>query len=287
MSERPITRTLPGRHPWRVTVLRAGGFRLDGGGMFGIIPRTFWSTWIVPDESNRIGLSCNCMLLDDGSRKVLVETGCGDKWTPKDRAIYQMEVRTVVDALAEHGVSPDDIDDVVVTHLHFDHAAGLTRVASDGSLVRTFPRARVHVQRREWDDALANRSTMTKTYLPTHLEPIRSVVVLLDGACEPLPGIAVRPLIGHTWGQQGVFVRTPEGVTVFPADLIPTVHHIHPSASMGYDMLPYENMLNKRDFLAEATGEGWVLVLDHEPATPIVRAVPDSADASRTILTPL
>mgnify|MGYP003863548595 CR=1 FL=1 len=255
--------------------------------MFGLIPRTFWSTWILPDDHNRIGLSCNCMLLQDGSRTVLVESGYGDKWSTKDREIYALESRTVVDALAEQNVAVDDVDDVIVSHLHFDHAAGLTSNAPDGSSVRTFPRARIHVQRREWLDALDNRSTMTKTYLPSHLLPIRDAMTLHDGAVQMLPGIAVRPLIGHTWGQQGVFVRTPDGVTVFPADLLPTVHHAHLSASMGYDMLPYENMINKREFLAEALGEGWTLVLDHDPATPVVRAAADPKDSSRIRLVPV
>lgn len=273
-------RPLPGHHAWRVTPLRAGAFRLDGGGMFGLIPKTIWSTWTAADESNRIALACNCLLLEDGSRRVLVETGFGDKWSEKDRGIYALERRTVVDALAERGVGPSSIDHVVVTHLHFDHAAGLTRQADD-AIGPTFPNAEIVVQRREWDDAVANRSTMTRTYLRSHLDPIRERIRPVDGSGEVLPGIAVRPLVGHTWGQQGILIRTVEGITAFPADLVPTSHHVHLAASMGYDVLPYENMLNKREFLAEAAGEGWTVVLDHEPETPVVRVVKDARDADR------
>jgi glyoxylase-like metal-dependent hydrolase (beta-lactamase superfamily II) len=256
--------------------------------MFGLIPKTFWSTWIPADESNRIGLACNCLLLEDGSTRVLIETGYGSKWNAKDRGIYVLEERTVVDALAERGVEPAMIDHVIVTHLHFDHAAGLTQLGpSPGSIEATFPRADILVQRREWEDAIENRSTMTRTYLRTHLDPVRDRLRLLDGAGEVLPGIAVRPLVGHTWGQQGIFIRTAEGITVFPADLLPTVHHVHLSANMGYDVLPYDNMLNKRAFLAEAADEGWTLVLDHEPSTPSVRVVRESDDASRFRLEPL
>lgn len=278
---------LPGRHQWRVTPLRAGGFRLDGGGMFGLIPKTFWSTWIPADESNRIGLACNCLLLEDGTRRVLVETGYGAKWSAKDRGIYLLEERTVVDALAERGVTPSMIDHVIVSHLHFDHAAGLTQLAADGGVEPTFPRATILVQRREWEDALANRSTMTKTYLRTHLDPIRERLTLLDGPGEPLPGIAVRPLPGHTWGQQGILIRGGAGIVAFPADLIPTMHHVHLSASMGYDVLPYENMLNKRAFLAEAASEGWTIALDHDPVAPLVRAVAEAPDMSRFRLEPV
>lgn len=264
---------LPSMHGYRVRVLRAGRFRLDGGGMFGLIPRTMWSSWTEPDASNRIGLAANCLLLEDGSRRVLVETGYGDKWSDRDRAIYELERRTVVDALAEVGVAPESIDAVVVTHLHFDHAAGLTRLGAAGPEL-VFPRAEILVQRGEWEDALANRSTMTRTYLRDHLEPIRGRVRLLEGAVEPLPGIAVRPLVGHTWGQQGVFVRDEAGgIVAFPADMMPTIHHAHPSSSMAYDMLPYDTMLSKRAFLAEAAEEGYRIVLDHDPTAPEVRAL--------------
>lgn len=250
--------------------------------MFGLIPKTIWSGWTASDELNRIGLQCNCLLLDDGSMKVLVETGFGNKWSPKDRAIYALEDRTVVTALGEVGVEPAEIRHVIVTHLHFDHAAGLTS-ERNGSIGLTFPNADVRVQRREWEDALANRSTMTKTYLRSHLDPIADRVRPLDDSGEILPGIAVRPLPGHTWGQQGVFVRTTDGLTVFPADLLPTIHHVHLSANMGYDVLPYENMVRKRDFLAEASGEGWTLVLDHEPNTPVVRVQREDGDRYRLV----
>ena len=186
----------------------------------------------------------------------------------------------MVDALAERGVRPESIDHVVVTHLHFDHAAGLTRQDGDG-IGLTFPSAEIVVQRREWEDAIANRSTMTRTYLRSHLDPIRERIRPVEGSGEVLPGVAVRPLVGHTWGQQGILIRTTEGITAFPADLVPTAHHIHLAANMGYDVLPYENMLNKREFLAEAAGEGWMIVLDHEPLTPVVRVVKDAQDADR------
>lgn len=245
--------------------------------MFGLIPKTIWSGWTPADELNRIELHCNCLLLEDGAKRVLVETGYGDKWAAKDTAIYSFDARTVADALRERGVEPESIDHVVVTHLHFDHAAGLTTTAGGGDPRLVFPRADILVQRREWDDAVANRSTMTRTYLRSHLDPIRERVRALDGPCEPLPGIAVRPMVGHTWGQQAVLVRGTEGITVFPADLLPTVHHVHLAANMGYDVLPYENMLNKRSFLAEAAGEGWTVVLDHEPRTPTVRVIREAS----------
>lgn len=285
---------------WRV--LRAGGFWLDGGGMFGLIPRTMWSAWAAPDALNRIPLAMNAVLLElpgelgagaaggagvsvdvsagasTGAQptRVLVETGAGGKWSAKERAMYDFaaqpdgSVRTIEHALAEVGVTPESIAHVVVTHLHFDHAGGLTRQRGD-ALECVFANAAVHVQRREWDDALANRSTMTRTYLRSHLDPIADRVVLHDGESEVVPGVRVRPIAGHTWGQQGVVWTDTQGTLCYPADLLPTVHHSHPAASLGYDMEPYETMLTKRALLAEAEREGWRLVLDHEPGPCVVR----------------
>lgn len=312
---------------WRV--LRAGGFLLDGGGMFGLIPRTMWSKWVAPDALNRIPLAMNCVLLERpvaaagappsaagappsaASRtpspaavpeRILIETGAGSKWTDKERAMYEFArepsgaVRTVEHALAEIGVDPATIAHVVVTHLHFDHAGGLTRWASSATAAPAsthastpaathaathttyppidlvFPNARVHVQRREWLDALANKSTMTRTYLRTHLDPMADRVVLHDGDSEVVPGVRVLPLLGHTWGQQGVVWADEHGTLCYPADVLPTVHHAHPAASLGYDMLPYDTMLTKRALLARAEAEDWRLVLDHEPGECVVRA---------------
>jgi glyoxylase-like metal-dependent hydrolase (beta-lactamase superfamily II) len=274
------------RHQWSLTVLRAGSFRLDGGGMFGIIPKVLWSRWVEPDAANRIGLQTNCLLLRDGSRNVLVETGCGDKWSDRDRAQFAMERRTVLDALAEVGVSPDRIDAVIVTHLHFDHAAGLTRM-DDGNPVATFPNAEVLVQRQEWLDAVANRSTMSKTYFPSTVEPIADHVRLLDGDGEALPGIRVELLPGHTWGMQGVRFRDDHGEIAFPGDLIPTRLHAHPSVTLAYDVLPHESMVRRRTFLAKAEAEGTRLVLDHEPGAPTVRVARDPEDPSRYALVPV
>ena len=267
-------------------MLRAGGLRLDGGGMFGIIPKAMWSEWTEPDERNRIGLATNCLLLEQGSRRVLVETGCGDKWTARSRSMYGLDGRTILDALREEDVDPDSIDTVVTTHLHFDHAGGLTTwdgadpnemIASGTSPRPVFRNAEVVVQRREWEDAIANRSTMTRTYLRSHLDPIADRVRLIDGEEEVLPGVRVEPLIGHTWGMQGVFIEVENGGLVFPGDLMPTIHHAHPSASLAYDMLPYESMRTKLGFLPRAAEHGWTVVLDHEPDRPVVRVVEEAS----------
>jgi glyoxylase-like metal-dependent hydrolase (beta-lactamase superfamily II) len=267
----------------RVLPLRTGSFRLDGGGMFGLIPKTMWSRWTPADDLNRIPLATRSLLVESRDGLVLVEAGYGDKWTDRERAMYELERRTAVDALAEVGVAPGDIAHVVLTHLHFDHAAGLTRVGAGGAPERVFPKARVHVQRQEWLDALANKSTMTKTYFRSHLDPVAECVELHDGACAPLAGIELLPTPGHTWGHQSVLVHAPGGAILYPGDACPTVHHAHPAASLGYDMLAYDAMLAKREILGRALREGWRVALDHDPDHAIVRAV---ADGDRVALAP-
>jgi len=270
---------------WRWQLLRAGAFRLDGGAMFGVVPKALWSRVAPADEQNRIALQTNCLLLEREGTRVLVETGYGGKWSEKDRAIFAMEPRTVVDALAEVGVAPSDIDHVVVTHLHFDHAAGLTALGEDGATpAPVFPRARIVVQRLEWDDACANKSTMTATYLKSHLTPIADRVRLVDGEAEVLPGIHVFPVPGHTWGQQAVRFDDGDGPVCFPGDVVPTRNHAGLAFNMAYDQLPYQNLLTKQDLFARARAEGWRLVLDHEPDAPVVRVIEDVARPGREAL---
>jgi glyoxylase-like metal-dependent hydrolase (beta-lactamase superfamily II) len=260
---------------WSWRLLRAGSFRLDGGSMFGIVPKALWSKLTTPDDRNRIDLQTNCLLLDDGSRKVLIETGYGDKWSDKDRDIFRLEDRTILDALREIDVAPEAIGHIIVTHLHFDHAGGLTHLNPSGEADSSFAGASIFVQKTEWDDALANRTTMKKTYLRNHLDPIADQVRLIEGEAEILPGLQVWPMIGHTWGHQAVRFRDGAGVVCFAGDVMPTANHAGSAFNMGYDMLPWENMLSKRVLLKQAAEEKWRLVIGHEVGNPVVRITPE------------
>jgi len=271
---------------WQWRLLRAGSFRLDGGSMFGVVPKALWSRLVNVDEANRIPLQTNCLLLQAGGRNVVVETGYGDKWSDKERGIYALERRTIVDALGEQQVDPLGIDTVIVTHLHFDHAGGLTRLDEAGALVPTFPNAEVIVQRTEWTDARANKSTMPRTYLRSHLDPVADRVRLIDGEAEVLPGITVWPMVGHTWGQQAVRFSDAQGTVCFPGDVMPTAAHAGPAFNMAYDMLPYENMLSKTVLLERARDQGWRIAIDHEPGDAVVR-VEDDADRGGFALRPI
>jgi glyoxylase-like metal-dependent hydrolase (beta-lactamase superfamily II) len=257
-------------------LLRNGGFKLDAGAMFGLIPRVVWTRWLEPDAENRMPLQQNCLLLEGHGRRVIVEVGIGDKFGAKEREMYAMEERSVHDALREAACDPDDVDAVIVTHLHFDHAGGLTRWHSDNGdrTMLTFPNAEIITQRREWEDAIANKSTMHKTYLSTHLtDQVAEHARLVDGEMEVLPGLRVLPCPGHTWGQQAVLIDDDKGRTVcFVPDVMPTRLHARPTCNMAYDVEPYTSMLERTKLLERASDEGWVLVLDHEPGHPAFTA---------------
>ncbi len=268
-------------------MLRAGHFMLDGGAMFGLTPKPLWQRLVTPDDRNRIPLQQNCLLLERDGELVLIEAGIGDKLSDKLRDIYDQERRTVVDALHEVDCDPKDITTVIVTHLHFDHAGGLTHSAGSGIAASCFPNAAIVAQRQEWDDALANKSTMHSTYLRDHLDPIREQLRLVEGDAEILPGLSVMPVPGHTWGQQAVRFEDDQSRTVvFPADLMPTIHHAGLATQMAYDMLPYESMIQKKAFLERALKGSWTIVLDHEPGDPIVRATPHESRPGQFRLSP-
>jgi glyoxylase-like metal-dependent hydrolase (beta-lactamase superfamily II) len=313
-------------YSWRL--LRAGSFRLDGGSMFGLIPRVVWSRAVPPDERGRIPVQHNCLLLEAqgaqavgpdgkaGPKFVLIEAGTGDKLDEKSREIFSLERRSIGDALDEIGRRPEEIGAVVTSHLHFDHSGGLTRLCRPGEtpdwfgpasstagsrpdhgVKLTFPNATVYTQQREWSDALANKSVMTRTYFKDHLEPIRGRVKLVDSprpfpsgyvpgreelpltpvenratALPGVPGVSVFLAPGHTWGQQAVMFRDAGGRTVvFTPDVMPTVHHVGAAYSLGYDVEPYTSMITRRWFLEAAAEHDWLLVLDHEPGNPCQR----------------
>jgi glyoxylase-like metal-dependent hydrolase (beta-lactamase superfamily II) len=284
------------RYGWKL--LRAGPLRLDGGSMFGVVPRAIWNRNIPCDEQGRIELAHNCLLLE-GPHRVVIEVGSGDKFDEKSRSIYGLGDRCIIDALRDVGCRCEDVDHVIVTHLHFDHAGGLTRRGAREDVDRTFPNATVHVQRREWEDALSNRSVMTRTYLPENLEPIRSQLALVDSPppfapghlpqrdelppnplsqreTEILPGIHVFVVPGHTWGQQAVRFTDDRGRTVvFTPDIIPTAAHVGAAYNMAYDVEPFISTVTRRWFLKEAAEREWLLVLVHEPGEPRRRARAD------------
>jgi len=258
---------------WNVRAVRIGEFRLDAGCMFGLIPRDVWMRWLTPDDHNRMVLQQNALVLERDGKLVVVEVGIGEKLSPKEQAMYAMAPGSIHAALHTMGCDTKDVSTVIVTHLHFDHAGGITRLdpARPDHPMLTFPNARIYAQRQEWEDAIANKSTMNKTYLRTHLtEEVAERMVLVQGESEILPGIRAIPMPGHTWGQQGIAIDAVGGRTVvFIPDVMPTRWHCRPTTNLSYDVEPYTSMLTRTAMLDRGADEKWTLVLDHEPGHPV------------------
>ncbi len=220
----------------RLTLLDGGGLWLDGGAMFGIIPKPLWSKLVEVDESNRIPLATTCVMVETGGRRILIETGVGaaSKFEEKERGFFRLSPFALVNSLKAAQIDPATIDTVILTHLHFDHAGGGTAEDGRGGFAPTFPSATYIVQRGEWDDAVNNHAVMTGTYRRENLAPLESagVLSLAAGEAEIAPGVSVRPMPGHTRHQQGVVLRGGGETIVLPADLMPTSAHVGCSQCM-------------------------------------------------------
>ena len=265
---------------WTVRTVEAGYLWLDGGSMFGSVPKPLWSRTNPPDERNRIRLAMRCMLVSGRGRHVLVDVGLGDKFTDKLKDIYRVEPEpSLVHSLSALGLAPGDVTDVVLTHLHFDHAGGST-VRTDQGLRPSLPKARWYVQRRNWDNAHAPNPRERASYMPENYDALAEADVLTfwDGACEPWPGIEIIPVDGHTRGQQVVRVSGGGQAVYYPTDVIPTAAHVRIPFVMGYDMAVIETMEEKRTMLTRAVAENAWVMLEHDPETALARPVADGDD---------
>ena len=263
----------------RVTVVHGGRLKLDGGAMFGLIPKALWSRVYPVDEQNRIELACNCLLVEwqgTGGRRVIIETGHGPKYDVKEQKIFAIDPADwLLPSLASQGVDPATITDVVVSHLHFDHAGGLTH-ERDGRLVPSFPQARVHIQRQEYEDARAGYGIMTATYRDENYAALDEAGAwrLLEGEEQIVPGISSRPTPGHTRGHHSIVIDGGDRCMVFGGDLMPTRQHVGAAYNMGYDLFPLDNRASKRGLLQWLADRGGLLALDHELESPVMAVRP-------------
>jgi len=266
---------------WTLDAVDTGFFWLDGGSMFGSVPKPLWAKLQPPDERNRIRLAMRCMLLRGHGRTVLVDDGLGDKFPPKLVDIYRVEpdASTLESSLAGFGLGVGDVTDVVLTHLHFDHAAGSTKLER-GVLVPRLPNASYHVQRRNLDNARHPNPRERAYYMPENFEPLVQAGVLdtWDGPGAPWPGFEIVTADGHTRGQQLVRVHGPEGAAYFVADLVPTASHVRVPFVMGYDVAAIETMEEKRALLGRAATEHAWILLEHDPNVAWARPAFDGDD---------
>ncbi|MEK7269479.1 MAG: MBL fold metallo-hydrolase [Planctomycetota bacterium] len=248
-------------------VLSGGDYWLDAGTMFGIIPKVIWEKLVQPDARNRARLATRCLLVRTAGRRILIETGCGGKWAPRERSWHDFEEgEPIVHALAREGLEPGDIDAIVLTHLHFDHAGGLTRLVR-GRPVPVFPRAFVYVQRGEFEDAVTNVATMRRSYLPENFLPIQDagLLRLVEGDVDVVPGVRTMVTGGHTRRHQAVLLVSGPNVGIFPGDIVPTRHHARPSVQVAYDLFPYDTMNRKQEIFRIARDRRWIVFLAHDP----------------------
>jgi glyoxylase-like metal-dependent hydrolase (beta-lactamase superfamily II) len=283
----PLVQT---RQLGRLTVhaIQAGGQQLDGGAMFGVVPKPLWERRIPADARNRIPLGMRCLLVEHDDGLVLVDTGLGNKEDAKFRDIYGVDNagadnagadgRTrLEDGLRALGYRPEDVRRVVLTHLHFDHAGGATYRDAAGAIRLTFPAARHTVQRGEWDYATRPNERTGASYLPPNYVPLAEAGALdfVDGEVEVVPGVRVLPTPGHTPHHQSVLVESAGETLCFLADLVPTAAHLPLPWIMGYDVEPLVTLETKRRLLARAAAEGWLVMFEHDAAVAWGRVAHD------------
>ncbi len=258
---------------WKLRTIETGWLWLDGGAMFGSVPKPLWSRTNPPDERNRIRLAMRCLLAAGHGRVVLVDVGLGDKSDAKFRDIFRVEESPGIAAsLAAAGVDPASVTDVVLTHLHFDHAGGAT--VRDGDALRpSLPNARWWVQRANLDNARHPNARERASYLAENFEPIAEagLLGLWDGPISPWPGFEVVPVHGHTRGQQVIHVTGGGRAAWFLTDVVPTASHVRVPFVMGYDVAAIETMTEKRELLARAAAERAWVVLEHDPDVALAR----------------
>jgi glyoxylase-like metal-dependent hydrolase (beta-lactamase superfamily II) len=250
-----------------------GDFRLDGGCMFGSVPKNLWSKSIPADEENCIPLVCRSLLIRDKDRIFLVDVGMGEKWGDKQRQIFAIQ-NTPATAW---GFSRDEVTDIILTHLHFDHAGGITHYNAANEAVLSFPNARIHLQEANWTHAQNPTPKDRASYLPENILPLRTATLsLYQGDSEIHPGISVHRVDGHTPGQQWIEIRDDGASLFFATDLIPTTHHISLPYHMGYDVCAATLLAEKKEFLERAVNENAIVCFQHDRDTPAVRVTRDA-----------
>jgi glyoxylase-like metal-dependent hydrolase (beta-lactamase superfamily II) len=268
---------------WTVHALQAGGQALDGGAMFGVVPKPLWERRIPADARNRIPLGMRCLLVEHDIGLVLIDNGAGNKENEKFTDIYGIENRgaegrtLLEDGLRSLGFRPEDVVLMIDTHLHFDHAGGNTYRDAAGRIVPTFPKARYLVQRGEYEWATHANERTAASYFPHNFEPVREagLLDLVDGDREVAPGIRVVRTPGHTPHHQSVLLESRGEAAFYFGDLVPTAAHLPLPWIMGYDVEPLVTLETKRTYLARAAAEHWLVVFEHDAFTAWGKVVHD------------
>lgn len=267
---------------FEISVFSDGLYYLDGGAMFGVVPKVLWekrwrSIGGQMDDQNRIHLGMNSVLVRTGDHNVLIETGMGSKLDEKQSSFFLQEAK-LLENLHAGGVAPEEIDVVINSHLHFDHC-GWNTYYKDGKAVPTFPNATYYAQRVEWEHGQRQHERDRVSYISDNYNPLveSGQMRLLSGDAEIVPGISVKVRPGHTRSMQSVMIESvgdlsPDGKpkkACYISDLIPTTAHVDLAWVMGYDLFPLESIDNRREFYRQAIPEQWLVLFTHDPVMPM------------------
>jgi glyoxylase-like metal-dependent hydrolase (beta-lactamase superfamily II) len=254
-----------------VTMIDAGRYKLDGGAMFGVVPRTLWQKENPPDEKNRITMSLNTLLLVGDGKIILIDTGVGDKFTDKFREIYAIDYseHSLVKSLLQHNIQQENVTDVILTHLHFDHVGGSTYYDNEGNLKLQFPNATHYVQKKQLEWAQKGFAKDRASYLSENIQPLidSGQLKVLNGVEQLFEGIELILSDGHTVAQQLVLIRGNGKKLLYAADLIPMTAHIPLPWVMAYDLYPVTSIQEKEEILKKAVAEEWMVFFEHDPRT--------------------
>jgi len=257
--------------------IETGDFKLDGGAMFGVVPKTLWSRGIEADENNRIQMTMRCLLIKSKvtDKLYLIDNGLGTKFNDKLMEIYQIDFskHTMEKSFAEHGFSFEDVSDVIFTHLHFDHCGGTTYLDKEGNSQYTFPNATYHVTKSHWETATNPNAREKASFMPENINPLRETdhLNLVNEGHEFEKGLSTIIVNGHTLGQQLPLIEGDGKKLCFVADLLPTHVHVPLPWVMGYDMYPAETLKEKEDFLNRSVSEDFYLYLEHDYYKEIIK----------------
>ena len=248
-----------------LSLVSDGTIRVDGGLMYGVVPKVTWKALSPADSKNRVLVGLNCLLIRSGGKIILIDTGVGTKHTSHNKTVFAMKAGELINDLKVHGLGVEDIDLVALTHLHFDHAGGCTRRSYGDEPVPTFPKATYLVQRQDWEEAAYPSERTSGAYMPEDFLPLEESrqLELLDGDAEIAPGVWLRVTGGHTRGHQIVTIESGDQKVACLGDVLPTAHHLPLHYISAGDIHPTDTLECKRQLLGQAVKERWLLLLSH------------------------
>ncbi len=256
--------------------VETGRFRLDGGAMFGVVPKTLWSRMIPADDKNRIPMAMRCMLVKSNTsgRIYLIDNGCGNKFNEKMEKIYSLDYdhSNLIDSLKQLNIKPEEITDMVFTHLHFDHSGGTSDYDNEGNLIEVFPNATYHINKRHWETATNPNDREKASFFPENINPIKNSgrLNLTEDGVNFEEGFGTVVVNGHTEGQQLPVFMDDSKTIVYAADLFPTYAHVPLPWIMGYDMKPLQTLKEKKEFLKKAVEKSWYIYLEHDAEHEVI-----------------